>query len=108
MESQQHLSQTDLYFGGDSITEHGYVMDAWIDWSSKETANDETLEDRQPEIPTLTVIVRVNRNDFWMTSDGEHARPSTVWKDLAEVKLTCAVCSPEPRTSNLELAVFAT
>lgn len=44
---------------------------------------------------TLTAITRMDCNNFWMTSDAGYGRPSTVWKDLAEVKLSCVVCSPD-------------
>lgn len=42
---------------------------------------------------TLSAIVHVDQNNFWMTLDAAYDWPSIVWKDLADVKPSCAVCT---------------
>ena len=99
MKSHQHLSLSDFYLGRETVLQKvAWVHEGRADRLivKGETGNDELKgETSQTEMATLTVIVRVDHNDFWMTLDGGYARPSIVWKELAEVKLTCAACSPD-------------
>jgi len=55
----------------------------------------ETKDTSQYIMVTLTAIVHIDRDDFWMTSDAGYRRPSTVWKGLRDVKPSCAVCIPD-------------
>ena len=98
MKSHECLSKTEFYLGRNTVLQKvGWVHEGRVDRLviKQETGNDEQTEDRKPEMVTLTAIVCVDRNDFWMTSDGGYVRPSIVWKELAKVKLTCTVCSPD-------------
>lgn len=105
MKSHQCLSQSDFYLGGDRVLEKViWVCEGCADRLviKGETGNKETTDDRQAEMATLTVIVHVDCNDFWITLDGGYTRSSIVWKDLAEVKLTCAMCSPDLQPAKLD------
>ena len=64
-------------------------------------------DDANYEMASLSAIVRIDRNDFWMTSDAGYQKPSTVWKDLLDVKPSCAVCAPDlqPVKGNYEKVV---
>ncbi|KIM52125.1 hypothetical protein SCLCIDRAFT_141881 [Scleroderma citrinum Foug A] len=64
-----------------------------VTWAHKGWAN--RLVDSASEVATLTTIVRIDGNNFWIVSDRAYDRPSTVWKELADVKLSCAVCAPD-------------
>ncbi|KAI5997162.1 hypothetical protein EDD15DRAFT_2364660 [Pisolithus albus] len=43
---------------------------------------------------TLSAIVRVDRNDFWLTSDGGYQGPSALCKEILHVKPSCALTDP--------------
>lgn len=43
------------------------------------------------DLAPLTVIGRIDDNDFWMTPDAGYRKGSSVWGKLADVKASCAV-----------------
>ncbi|KAI5995129.1 hypothetical protein EDD15DRAFT_2195752 [Pisolithus albus] len=47
-----------------------------------------------PEPAVLTAIVRIDRDDFWLMSDGGYQGPGSVWKDILDVKPSCALTKP--------------
>lgn len=86
MKSHGNLKNSDFYLGGPKVMEKvTWACEGWAD----------CLVDSASEVATLTTIVRIDGNDFWMVSDGAYNWPSTVWKELADVKLSCAVCAPD-------------
>ncbi|KAI6100724.1 hypothetical protein EDD16DRAFT_1761229 [Pisolithus croceorrhizus] len=64
--------------------------------------------DSSPNVPStpvavsLSAIIRINREDFWLTSDGGYQGPGAVWRDILDVKPSCTVSNPsiEPVTSD--------
>ncbi|KAI6130694.1 hypothetical protein EDD16DRAFT_1700649 [Pisolithus croceorrhizus] len=47
-----------------------------------------------PQCATLCAIIRIDRNDFWLTPDGGHQGPNAVWKDILDVKPSCTLIDP--------------
>ena len=43
------------------------------------------------DLAPLTVIGRIDDDDFWMTPDAGYRKGSSVWGKLADVKASCAV-----------------
>jgi len=43
----------------------------------------------------LCAVVKVSHRDFWLTADAGYCGPSQIWKDLAEVKASCANEQPD-------------
>ncbi|KAI6103375.1 hypothetical protein F5141DRAFT_1216985 [Pisolithus sp. B1] len=42
----------------------------------------------------LCAIVCIDCKDFWLTADGGYMGPNTLWKEIVDVKLSCAVSDP--------------
>ncbi|KAI6027708.1 hypothetical protein PISMIDRAFT_13336 [Pisolithus microcarpus 441] len=47
-----------------------------------------------PEGAMLTAIVRIDRDHFWLTSDGGYLGPNTICKEILDVKPSCAFTDP--------------
>ncbi|KAI5990596.1 hypothetical protein EDD15DRAFT_2197916 [Pisolithus albus] len=62
-----------------------------------------------PERAVLSAIVRIDREDFWLVSDGGYQGPGNVWKDILDVKLSCALTKPglEPIDSDFAVVLNA-
>ncbi|KAI5982870.1 hypothetical protein EDD15DRAFT_2377090 [Pisolithus albus] len=58
-----------------------------------------------PEHAVLSAIVRIDREDFWLVSDGGYQGPGNVWKDILDVKLSCALTKPSLEPINSDFAV---
>jgi len=57
--------------------------------------NDGASSDGSFEMASLSAIVQVDHNDFWMTPDTGYQKPSAVWKDLLDVKPSCIISAPD-------------
>ncbi|KAI6020046.1 hypothetical protein PISMIDRAFT_17811 [Pisolithus microcarpus 441] len=55
-----------------------------------------------PEPAELCAIVRIDRDHFWLTSDGGYLGPNDICKEFLDVKPSCALSSPglEPMASD--------
>ncbi|KAI6152800.1 hypothetical protein EDD17DRAFT_1635375 [Pisolithus thermaeus] len=55
----------------------------------------------------LCAIMRIDREDFWLTADGGYMGPNSLWKEIVDVKLSCAACDPgvAPLTSNFAVVL---
>jgi len=94
--SHHKLKQSDLYLRGDQVLQKViWVHDGCADRLAVkgETGGEERKDKANYEMVSLSAIVRIDRNNFWMSSDAGYQRPSTVWKDLVDVKPSCAVCT---------------
>ncbi|KAI5982437.1 hypothetical protein EDD15DRAFT_2377846 [Pisolithus albus] len=47
-----------------------------------------------PDHATLSAIVRIDRNDFWLTSDGGYQGPTALCKEILHVKPSCTLTDP--------------
>ncbi|KIK12662.1 hypothetical protein PISMIDRAFT_18584 [Pisolithus microcarpus 441] len=64
--------------------------------------SDDQTDSPPPKAAKLTVIVRIDREDFWLTSDGGYIEPTAICKEIQEVKPSCALSNPavEPASSD--------
>ncbi|KAI6025248.1 hypothetical protein PISMIDRAFT_11508 [Pisolithus microcarpus 441] len=55
-----------------------------------------------PEAAVLSAIVRIDRDHFWLTSDGGYLGPNAICKEILDVKPSCAMGNPgmEPAQSD--------
>lgn len=96
MKSHCNLKGSDMYLGSPQVMEKvTWVCEGRADHLvvKSESHSDVHSEDASHEMVFLTTIICIDGSDFWMTSDGAYGWPSTVWKELADVKLSCAVCT---------------
>ncbi|KAI6101387.1 hypothetical protein EDD16DRAFT_1810139 [Pisolithus croceorrhizus] len=47
-----------------------------------------------PVAVSLSAIIHIDCDDFWLTSDGGYQGPGTVWRDILDVKPSCTVANP--------------
>ncbi|KAI5989258.1 hypothetical protein EDD15DRAFT_2284432 [Pisolithus albus] len=64
-------------------------------------------ESPTPQPAVLSAIVRIDSEDFWLTADGGYLGPNIVWKEFADVKLSCAATDPglEPVSSDYVVVI---
>ncbi|KAI5992237.1 hypothetical protein EDD15DRAFT_2368510 [Pisolithus albus] len=57
-----------------------------------------------PKGAELSVIVRIDRDNFWLTSDGGYVEPTAICKELQEVKPSCTLTNPrmEPASTDFD------
>ncbi|KAI6041949.1 hypothetical protein EDC04DRAFT_2892453 [Pisolithus marmoratus] len=55
-----------------------------------------------PSAAVLSAIVRIDRDDFWLTSDGGYRGPNTFWREILDVKPSCTVSEPGLEPVNLD------
>ncbi|KIK19874.1 hypothetical protein PISMIDRAFT_13357 [Pisolithus microcarpus 441] len=85
---------------------------------SAPTSADDNAEvncDLKPDIPLsqpnepaiLSMIVRIDHNNFWLMADGGYLGPNNVCKDILDVKPSCALLNPglEPMMSDFPLVL---
>ncbi|KAI6032329.1 hypothetical protein PISMIDRAFT_19423 [Pisolithus microcarpus 441] len=55
-----------------------------------------------PKGAKLSAIVQIDRDDFWLTSDGGYVGPTAICKEILEVKPSCSLSNPgvEPASSD--------
>jgi len=93
IQTHQILKQSEFYLGGDQVLKKvKWVRDRRVD---RLVVNDGASSDGSFEMASLSAIVRVDHNDFWMTPDAGYQKPSAVWKDLLDVKPSCVVSAPD-------------
>ena len=96
--SHRRLLQSDFYLGGQKLLDKViWICDGRADHLVVKGQNEQegAMEPSQCELAMLSAIVRVDRNDFWLTSDAGYSKPSTVWSNLVDVKPSCVVCAPD-------------
>lgn len=87
-----------------SIPDSNADVDVLITVPPVELPSDNSLT-TSPDHATLTAIVRVDRNDFWLTSDGGYQGPTAVCKELLQVKPSCALTDPATMPVSADFAV---
>ncbi|KAI5981832.1 hypothetical protein EDD15DRAFT_2182600 [Pisolithus albus] len=55
----------------------------------------------------LRAIVRIDLADFWLTADGGYVGPNSIWKEMVDVKPSCAVTDPgiDPVTTDFPVVI---
>ena len=92
IQTHQILKQSKFYLGGDQVLKKvKWVCDGRAD---RLVVNGPPSEGSF-EMASLSAIVRVEHNDFWMTPDAGYQKPSAIWKDLLDVKPSCVVSAPD-------------
>ncbi|KAI6126361.1 hypothetical protein EDD16DRAFT_1702720 [Pisolithus croceorrhizus] len=105
MTAHDHLLTSGLYLGDSCIMDNlCWVHDSRTDVLSYVLSStsppSSTAHDLPPDCPVsplsgaaeLCAIVRIDREDFWLTADGGYMGPNTVWKEIVDVKLSCTAC----------------
>ena len=107
LEAHWKLSGTRFYLGESAVLDN-------VEWVRDGRANRlvvkveegvEGTETSDLQLAKLSAIVKIDRDDFWMTSDAGYQKPSVVWKSLAEVKLSCAMAMPDLQPAKMDYAV---
>ena len=93
VEAHQVLSTSKFYLGKPDVLDH-------VEWVREGRANRLVVKvekniEKALEMARLCTIVKINRDDFWLTSDAGYQKPLVVWKSLAEVKPSCAMTMPD-------------
>lgn len=106
VDAHLELSTSPFYLGQTVVLDH-------VEWVREGRANrlvvkvekevdKASTEVGELEMAKLSAIVKIDRDDFWMTSDAGYQRPSVVWKSLAEVKLSCAMTMPDAQPAKMD------
>ncbi|KAI5987722.1 hypothetical protein EDD15DRAFT_2372104 [Pisolithus albus] len=117
LSARNRLMATGRYLGDSSISDkvqwvregHGHVLallpiaedrpDATAaDSCPVEADLDFVQRPLSPQCATLSAIARIDREDFWLTSDGGYQGPNSVWKEFLQVKPSCALTDPGSQT----------
>ncbi|KIK25546.1 hypothetical protein PISMIDRAFT_9547 [Pisolithus microcarpus 441] len=61
-----------------------------------------------PERAVLSAIVRIDRDDFWLVSNGGYQGAGSVWKDILDVKPSCALTKPGMQPLDADFATVMT
>ena len=104
----QRLSTSPFYLGNEAVVDH-------VQWVRDGRANrllvkpDENIKSAHNDpsnlpIAKLSAIVKIDRDDFWLTSDAGYRKPSVVWKTLADVKPSCAITIPDVQPARMDYA----
>ncbi|KAI6011233.1 hypothetical protein BKA83DRAFT_4132225 [Pisolithus microcarpus] len=56
----------------------------------------------------LSAIVRIDRDDFWLVSDGGYQGAGSIWKDILDVKPSCALTKPGMQPLDADFATVMT
>ena len=100
VEAHQDLSRSKFYLGKADVLDE-------VEWVREGRANrlvvkaDKDIE-KALEMARLSAIVKIDRDDFWLTSDAGYQKPSVVWKSLAEVKPSCAMTMPDVQPAKMD------
>ncbi|KAF9234214.1 hypothetical protein BU15DRAFT_79234 [Melanogaster broomeanus] len=92
---REDLLQSGLYLADDTVLDHvqwrpnGRKNSLFINENSSQSS-----VDPQPELATLSAIVRVNDNNFWLTSDAGWRTPTKITPQLSDAKGTCIGIAP--------------
>ncbi|KAI5991149.1 hypothetical protein EDD15DRAFT_2449176 [Pisolithus albus] len=119
--TRDRLLASGLYLGDSSIVRrlrwvpegraHVLVYDPQLE-EAEDNAPDNTTQSGDqvgdqttsppPKAAELSAIVRIDRDDFWLTADGGYVEPTPMCKELLEVKLSCALTNPavEPASTD--------
>ena len=92
--AHQKLSGTQFYLGQSVILDHvEWIRDGRADQLVLKV--DDKAEPSNMQLARLSAIVKIDRDDFWLTPDAGYQKSSVVWKSLADVKLSCAMTMPD-------------
>lgn len=57
-----------------------------------------------PKGAELSAIVRIDRENFWLTSDGGYVGPTNICKEILEVKPSCTLSNPSVEPASTDFA----
>ncbi|KIK13694.1 hypothetical protein PISMIDRAFT_17803 [Pisolithus microcarpus 441] len=57
-----------------------------------------------PKGAELSAIVRIDQDNFWLTSDGGYVRPTAICKEILEVKPSCSLSNPAVEPASADFA----
>lgn len=102
----QSLSTSHFYLGNETVIDHvQWVRDGRANRlvvKPGEDVNSASNDISNLPIAKLSAIVKIDRDDFWLTSDAGYQKPSVVWKTLAEVKPSCAITIPDVQPAKMD------
>ena len=78
VEAHQVLSTSKFYLGKLDVLDH-------VEWVREGRANRLVVKvekdvEKALEMARLCAIIKIDRDDFWLTSDAGYQKPSVVWK----------------------------
>ena len=102
------LSTSPFYLGNEAVVDHvQWVRDGRANRlliKPGESINSAHNDPSNLPFAKLSAIVKIDRDDFWLTSDAGYRKPSVVWKTLADVKPSCAITMPDVQPAKMDYA----
>ena len=104
----QSLSTSPFYLANEAVLDHvQWVRDGHANRllvKPEESTNSARNDPSNLPLAKLSAIVKIDRDDFWLTSDAGYRKPSVVWKSLADVKPSCAITIPNMQPAKMDYA----
>ena len=105
VEAHRKLTGTSFYLGESAVLDNvEWVRDGRANQLVVKVEEAVATSDTNLQLAKLSAIVKIDCDDFWMTSDAGYQKPSVVWKTLADVKLSCAMTMPDLQPVKMDYA----